>query len=99
MQAWPRSSAGLRRRLGVLAEPDRLANGIAGRDVEAGLRELVRGRVRGQASPLRDDPRQLADLELRPLVAEERQGESLAAEVGKRDVDGEQAFLEERGAE
>ena len=37
--------------------------------------------------PLGDDPAQLADLELRPLVAQQRQPDPLAPDVGDGDVD------------
>ena len=62
---------------------------VASRSVEArwqsrpGSASGSRGRIGRQAGPLGDDPRQLADLELRPLVAQQRQGDPLAADVGR----------------
>ena len=66
------------------AEPDRLAGGIARRDVEPGLGQVVGGRVGCQPGALGHDPGQLADLELGPLVAQERQGEPLARGLRQR---------------
>src|SRR5689334_14686850 len=57
----------------VLLEADREMDRLAGCHVQPGLGELVGRRVRRQAGPLRDDPRQLPDLELRALVAQKRQ--------------------------
>ena len=57
------------------------------------------GRVVGQAGPLGHDPAQLADLQLGPLVAEQRQGDPLAPDVGQRDLDREQPLVVERRAE
>ena len=66
------------------AEPDRLADRLAGRHVEARLGAGVGGRV-GAPGPARSATirRQLADLELGPLVAQQRQGDPLAPDVGQ----------------
>ena len=74
-------------------EPDRLGRRLARRHVEARLGTRVGGRVVGQPGALGDDPAELADLELGPLVAEQRQRDPLAADVGGRDVDGEQPLV------
>ena len=79
-----RSSAGApssRKPIGVAR------TGSPGAHVETRLGAGVGRRVAGQAGPLGDDPRQLADLELGPLVAQQRQGEPLAPDVGERHVD------------
>ena len=47
----------------------------------------------------RDDALQFADLELRPLVAQQRQADPLAPDVGRRDVREEHPLVVERGAE
>jgi len=51
------------------------------------------------AGPLRDDPRELPGQQVRPLVAEERQGDPLAADVVEDDVAQVQAFIEHRRAQ
>ena len=57
------------------------------------------GRVRGQPGALGDDPLQLAHVQLRALVAQQRQGDPLAPDVGGRDLDREQALVVERRRE
>ena len=64
-----------------------------------GLGAGVGCRIGGQAGPLGDDPVQLADVQLGPLVAQQRQGDPLAADVGGRDLDREQALVVERRRE
>src|SRR5919107_4865613 len=81
------------------SEPDRLPLRIARGGIEAGLRSGIGRGIGRQPRPLADDPAQLANLELRSLVAKERQRQPLAAEVGERNVDGVQPFLEKRRAE
>ena len=56
---------------------------IAGRDVEARLGTGITRRVLRQTGPFGDDPRQLADLELGALVAQQRQPDPLAPDVGR----------------
>ena len=80
-------------------EPDRPLERLARRHVEPGLGASSRRSSRGESGPLGDDPGQLADRPLRPLVAQQRQRDPLAAHVGERDVDDEQALLEQRRRE
>ena len=82
-----------------LRNPIGLRRPVARRDVEAGLGTGIAGRVAGQTGPLGDDPRQLADLELGALVAQQRQPDPLAPDVGGRDIDREQALVVERRRE
>ena len=58
-----------------------------------------RRRIDRQAGPLGDDPLQLAHLQLRPLVAQQRQGDPLAPDVVEVDVDDEQALVVQRRRE
>ena len=70
------------------------------RDVEAGLgarSSAVESSAR--PGPLGDDPLELADLELGPLVAQQRQRDPRAADLAEVDVDQVQALVVERGAE
>ena len=48
--------------------------------------------------PFGDDPSQLADLQLGPLVAQQRERDPLATDVGRRDVDPIQPLVVERRA-
>ena len=74
---------GARGPLALGPEADRARPRDRRRDIEAGLGLRV-GRLVGlQAGALRDDPRQLADVELGPLVAQERQGDPLAPDVAR----------------
>ncbi len=69
------------------------------RDVEAGLGAVVGGRIGRQAGPLGDDPVELADLELGPLVAQQRQRDPRPPDLAEVDVDRVQALVVERRAE
>ena len=57
------------------------------RDVEPGLGALLGRRIGGQAGPLGDDPVELADLELGPLVAQQRQRDPRPPDLGEVDID------------
>ena len=71
----------------------------ARREVQAGLRTRLARGVVGHPGALGDDPCQLAELELGPLVAQQRQPDPLAPDVGQGDVDGEQALVVHRRAQ
>ena len=86
-------------RAGLLPEADRVRRPIARGDVEAGLGTGITRRVPGQTGPFGHDPRQLADLELGALVAQQRQPDPLAPDVGGGDIDREQALVVERRGE
>ena len=72
---------------------------LGGMQVEAGLGAAFGGRVVGQTGPFGDDPAQLANLQLESLVAEQRQRDPLAPDVGQRDLDRVQPLVVERRAE
>ena len=82
-----------------ISKPIGSDGGSAGDEVETRLGAALGRRVVGQAGPLGHDPAQLADLELGPLVAQQRQRDPLAPDVGRGDVDREQALVVERRAE
>jgi len=72
---------------------------VPGRHVEAALGPRIARRVLGEAGSLGDDPLELADLQLRALVAQQRQRDPLTPDVGRRDLDLEQALVVERRPE
>src|SRR6476469_9001366 len=81
------------------SEPDRVWRLLPGRDVKSRLRERIAGQVTGEPRALVEDALELALLELQPLVAEQRQADPLAPDLGQRELGHEQALIEERRAE
>src|SRR3990172_4530631 len=68
-------------------------------DVEARLRTRLGGRVAHLPGPLAHDPLELAQDDLRPLVAQQRRGDPLAAQVGQVHVHEVQPLVVERRPE
>ena len=81
------------------ARTDRGRTPLRRRHVQSGLSRRIGRGVGRHPGPLGHDPGQLPGLQLGPFVAQERQRDPLAADVGRLDVHREQAFLVERGAE
>src|SRR3954447_27081054 len=80
--------------------PSRRGPSVASRPhIQAGLGAVTRGRVVRKPRPLGDQPPPLARDQLRPFVAQERQGDPLPPHVGDVDVDTEQPLLEQRRPE